>query len=203
MALLHHATITPTKLELVEAWAPAQPWSPAGGFAQLGAYRFDDPAGEVGIEALIVQAPGGPVLQVPVTYRGAPLEGGEPWLIGTTIHSVLGDRWVYDAAGDPVAVAAFATAIRTGGVQADIEFETDGVRERVDPTTTVRGSGSASEAVAVPSTVSTRSDEHSTVVEADEFVLTLRRVLDDAPAEGETLVGSWSGSAPTVLATLA
>ena len=203
MALLHHATITPTKLELVEAWAPAQPWCASGGVAQLGAYRFDDPAGEVGIETLIVQAPGGPVLQVPVTYRGAPLEGGGPWLIGTTTHSVLGKRWVYDAAGDPVAVAAFATAIRTGGVQADIEFETDGVRERVDPSATVRGSGSGADAVAVPSRVSARSDERSTTVEADGVVLTLRRVLDDAPADGETLVGSWSGSAPTVLATLA
>ncbi|QHC65409.1 hypothetical protein GSU68_01640 [Rathayibacter sp. VKM Ac-2759] len=203
MALLHRATITPSKLEIVEAWAPTQPWCPGGGVEQVGAYRFDDPAGEVGIEALIVQAPDGPALQVPVTYRGAPLEGGEPWLIGTMTHSVLGERWVYDAAGDPVAVAVFATAIRTGGVQAELEVEIDGVMVRRDPTATVRGSGSASDPVPVPTAVRTRSDERSTTVEADGFELTLRRVLDDAPADGETLVGSWSGSGPTVLASLA
>ncbi|KQQ00026.1 MULTISPECIES: CG0192-related protein [unclassified Rathayibacter] len=203
MALLHRATITPTKLELVEAWAPAQPWCPGGGVAQVAAYRFDDPAGEVGIETLIVRAAGGPVLQVPLTYRGAPLEGGEPWLIGTTTHSVLGERWVYDAAGDPVAVAAFATAIRTGGVQAEIEIEIDGVMLRRDPTATVRGTGSASAPTPVPPAIATRSDERSTRIEAGGFVLTLRRVLDDAPADGEALVGIWSGSAPSVLATLA
>src|SRR5215218_7739419 len=101
MALLHRAEITPTKLELLDAWLPTRAWyrGPADpGLAKVGAFRFDDPAGEVGIETLLVQAGDGPVLQVPLTYRAAPLAGAEPWLIGTTEHSVLGRRWVYDAA---------------------------------------------------------------------------------------------------------
>ena len=36
-------------------------------------------------------------LFVPLTYRGAPLAGGEADLVGTTEHSALGTRWVYDA----------------------------------------------------------------------------------------------------------
>ena len=41
-----------------------------------------------------------------MTYRGAPLAGAEEALIGTSEHGVLGTRWIYDAAHDPVAVAA-------------------------------------------------------------------------------------------------
>jgi len=33
---------------------------------------------------------------VPLTYRGAPLDGAEDALVGTTEHGVLGRRWVYD-----------------------------------------------------------------------------------------------------------
>ena len=42
---------------------------------------------------------------VPMTYRGAPLDGAEHALIGTTEHGVLGQRWVYDGCHDPVLVA--------------------------------------------------------------------------------------------------
>lgn len=55
-------------------------------------FRYDDPEGEVGIETLIVRVADGELLHVPVTYRGAPLEGAEPWLMGTMEHSVLGSR---------------------------------------------------------------------------------------------------------------
>ena len=41
-------------------------------------------------------------------------------LIGTTEHSVLGRRWVYDACADPVYVRALATVILTGGSQAEL-----------------------------------------------------------------------------------
>ncbi|MBF4463072.1 MULTISPECIES: CG0192-related protein [unclassified Rathayibacter] len=203
MALLHRATIVPTKLELVEAWAPDQPWCDRGGFTQLGAYRFDDPAGEVGIETLLVQAEGQAPRQLPLTYRGAPLDGAEQWLIGTMHHSVLGERWVYDAAGDPVGVAAFATAIRTGAQQAELYTEAEGERVRRDPTATVQGSGGAFEPVPPPSFVRSWSDERVTVVECDGLTLTLTRVLDDMPLAGaQTLIGCWPGGSPTLLAAL-
>src|SRR6478752_5581587 len=106
MALLHDATITPGKVELIEAWLPGQSW--AGGLPKLdriGGFRIDDPAGEVGIEGiLLADADRSVVVHVPLTYRGAPLEGAEDALLGTMEHSVLGRRWVYDGPHDPVYV---------------------------------------------------------------------------------------------------
>ena len=79
MALLHQAELVPTKLELLAAWLPGRPWyqEQAGELARTAAYRFDDPAGEVGIDTILVSAGDGPVYQVPLTYRGAPLDGAD------------------------------------------------------------------------------------------------------------------------------
>ncbi|MFI0405130.1 1,4-alpha-glucan branching protein [Actinomadura sp. 3N508] len=111
MAFIHKTTMTPGKLELLTAWLPARPWytgSPDGPeLSKAGGFRLDDPDGEVGIEFMVVTdvSGGAPVAyHVPVTYRGAPRDGAEAALIGTSEHGVLGRRWVYDAAHDPVAV---------------------------------------------------------------------------------------------------
>src|SRR5687767_1046232 len=115
MALLHRAEIRPTKLELLAAWLPGRSWyeGPApGDVTRVSAYRFDDPAGDVGIETLLVRAGDGLLLQVPLTYRGAPLDGHDRWLVGTMEHSVLGRCWVYDGCGDPVYAAVLAEIIR-------------------------------------------------------------------------------------------
>ena len=55
MAEIHeNATLTPTKLELVEQWMGAQRWYAAKGrrprLRLLPGWRLDDPRGEVGIE---------------------------------------------------------------------------------------------------------------------------------------------------------
>lgn len=53
MAVHHLATIVPSKLELLQAWVPHQPWTAGAdtsALTRLGSYRFDDPDGEVGIE---------------------------------------------------------------------------------------------------------------------------------------------------------
>ncbi|MCU1407169.1 MAG: hypothetical protein JWQ43_3472 [Glaciihabitans sp.] len=152
MALIHKAELHPSKNELLDAWAPRQSWfvgeSPSP-FSSVASYRYDDPAGEVGIETLLVRAGDGPVLQVPVTYRNAPLAGAEASLIGTMQHSVLGKRWTYDALGDPVYLAAVATAAFTGASQADQYVQGDAgdtgdvALEFREPTAVVTGSGSA------------------------------------------------------------
>lgn len=122
MAIIHRATISPTKLELVSTWLEATGALPGDDeLRQVGSYRFDDPDGEVGIEALLVTR-GGPVRHVPLTYRGAPLHDGEEHLICTMEHSVLGQRWVYDATGDPVALAAFGRALAGDQEQAPVEI---------------------------------------------------------------------------------
>ena len=112
MAEIHDATLSPTKLELLEAWMGDQRWFAAKGrrpsLRRLGAWRLDDPEGEVGVETLIVADEGGPetvVYQVPLTYRGEPLGSADHALVGTLDHSVLGRRWVYDAPHDPVYAA--------------------------------------------------------------------------------------------------
>jgi hypothetical protein len=188
MAILHHATLVPSKLELVAAWLPAQPWFPGGDAAALervAAFRFDDPDGEVGIETLLVRTPAGPLLQVPLTYRGAPLEGADASLVGTMEHSALGPRWVYDAVGDPVYVAEVARVIREADGEVAMFYETPDGPEPVESPTHVRGSGTGP------------SSGAPTVV----------RVLDGAttaPSGAGTLTGTWPGQTePRLLVTLA
>ena len=122
MALLHQATLSPTKLEFVTDYLDAVPWGEAGEVEMLGGYRFDDPDGEVGVEGLLVERAGRP-LHIPVTYRAAPLPDASEYLITTMTHSALGDRWVYEAAADPVAVDCFIRALRGEQEQAALEVQ--------------------------------------------------------------------------------
>jgi hypothetical protein len=103
----------PTKLALIGRWLPAQPWWAGGDgppqLAPAGGFRLDDPQGEVGMEFIFLTdvSTGQPVAyHVPLTYRGAPLAGAGGALLGTSEHGVLGRRWVYDGAHDPVVTAA-------------------------------------------------------------------------------------------------
>ena len=112
VAEIHDATLSPGKVELLEAWMGEQRWYAAKGstprLRRLAAWRLDDPAGEVGIETIIVADEAGPetvVYQVPLTYRGEPLGSADHALVGTMEHSVLGKRWVYDGPHDPVYAA--------------------------------------------------------------------------------------------------
>ena len=121
MAILHRATVLPSKEELVETWLDRQPWGGSGELETIGCYRFDDPQGVVGVEAILVRR-AGRVLQVPLTYRGEPLEGADEHLIATMNHSVLGMRWVYEGARDPVAVECFMRALAGQQAQATLEL---------------------------------------------------------------------------------
>jgi len=130
MATIHTGTtLAPTKLELLADWLPRQPWYRGGGGApqlrRAGGFRLDDPAGEVGIEFMVVtDATSGAAYSVPMTYRAGPLAGAEAGLIGTTEHGVLGTRWVYDAAQDPVAVTQLLALIR-GTAEAQHQSRSD------------------------------------------------------------------------------
>ncbi|WP_097318580.1 CG0192-related protein [Paractinoplanes atraurantiacus] len=194
MALIHRAQIRPTKLELLEGWLPSREWAVGGGsgLERVAAYRFDDPAGEVGIETLLVRAGEGPALQVPLTYRGAPLDGGDSWLVGTCEHSVLGPRWVYDATGDPVYAAALVTAILGGEGQAQEFFETDGRLEPRALSMTIAVDGSAAEGDPALNDQVVPGDPALVVTEAAEFAV-IRRVGDGGARKGLRLSGSWEG----------
>ena len=201
MAVVHGGSqISPTKPDLVAAWLPTQPWAAGlGEIEQIGGYRFDDPDGEVGVEALVFRA-GGRVLHLPMTYRGAPLEGAEEFLICTMSHTTLGDRWVYDAVGDPVAVRAYVTAILTGGEQAALEVERDGaIVERRTPTVQASGSGSAASGPTL-GPVSVRERAATAVVEAAGAELAIARLLPAEVPGRETLSAVWDGGQAVVAA---
>ncbi len=203
MALIHRATLNPTKLELVTAWLPSRPWFTAEpSLEQVGSYRFDDPAGEVGIETLLVRSGDGCVHQVPLTYRAAPLDGAEERLVGILEHSVLGTRWVYDGCGDPVWAAATATAVLTGGTQAEELVETDGRLEPRATTATVRGSGEPGTPVPAVDAVSCRDEERTTVVRSEHLELAVARVLGAEVPGTHTLTGTWTTGGPAVLAAV-
>ena len=130
-------------MELISEWLPTTPWYPGDGslpLERVGSFRFDDPDGDVGIETHLV-AVGPNFLQVPLTYRGAPLEDAEEFLISTMEHSVLGRRWVYDACGDPAYGQALAVSILSGQGQAPQYFEENGVRENIAENVTIVASG--------------------------------------------------------------
>ncbi|WP_456694967.1 CG0192-related protein [Aeromicrobium sp. P5_D10] len=205
MALLHAAEIRPSKIELIRAWAPTQPWFVGDdvGLESIGAYRFDDPDGQVGIETILVRSPGGPTLQVPLTYRGEPLAGADEWLITTMEHTVLGPRWIYDACGDPVYAAALAATILGGGSEALLERDTDGVREPVEPSVRVVGSGSETDVGSV-GLVDVRDVDAATLVATSVADIEVLRVLGDSWAlGGKTLTGTWDGQSDPVLLAVA
>ena len=176
VALLHQATLVPTKLELLGSWLPAQPWVGAADTSTIdwaGAYRFDDPDGEVGIETHLLATADGQTLQVPVTYRAAPLASAESFFIGTTQHSALGKRWVYDGCGDIVYLTALVNTILHRGHEAALDVITDEGLVRREATSKVTGSGSDTTDVAIlePLTYAHRGSQTLVISTAVEIVL--------------------------------
>lgn len=115
MGLFHVATVTPSKPEMISAWAPTQDWGPDAGaeIEMVGSFRFDDPEGQVGMETHLFTA-GGTLFQAPLTYRPEPLAGAESSLVTTTEHTVLGTRYVYDGLGDDRYLLMLAAVAMTG-----------------------------------------------------------------------------------------
>ena len=114
----------------------------------------------------------------PVTYRGSPMAGADSLLIGTMQHSVLGERWVYDACGDPVYVSALATVILRGGTHAELDVVTDAGQVRLDATTRVWGSGSRDSEIPPIGPVSLSNEGTATVIRVPHLELTLLRAID-------------------------
>ncbi|WP_166874174.1 hypothetical protein [Salinibacterium sp. ZJ450] len=203
MAILHRAELHPSKLDLISPWLNDQPWAydSAEPWERVAAYRFDDPAGEVGVETMILRAGDGPELQVPLTYRGAPLAGAEAWLIGTSEHSVLGTRWFYDAVGDPVYAQVLAQAILAGGREADLFFETQGVLEPTPGSAEVRGSGSeAIDDLAVHPVETTTQGAVTTITTPAFELLLVRELGTGLPTRVlQTLTGTWETQPESVL----
>lgn len=206
MGIVYAAELRPSKIELMAAWLPKQAWFGGGEPERLGSFRFDDPAGEVGIETHIVGA-SGRVYQVPLTYRGAPLEGAEAFLVGTLEHSVLGRRWVYDATADPIYIAELAGALLAGKPQVEEIREVDGQIETLPHTAQIFSTGTPDAALpelrfGVPATAA-----GVTLIPAGTVELAIARVLELAGADEDassvdSLTATWTGqNSPVLVAT--
>ncbi len=204
MALLHEATLSPRKDELIEPWLHTRAWW--DGVPErdpVASFRLDDPAGQVGIECFLFGSAGQSTLFVPVTYRGAPLPGAEASLVGTMQHSVLGTRYVYDACADPVFIATLLDTIRTGGRQADLHLrQADGTETVREPTATARGDGAPTVPAHDPDLpVSPTDRADRTVIDGPDWTLTVMRRLGDAP-QGPALTGTFDGGTDLRLAVV-
>ncbi|MFG2289508.1 1,4-alpha-glucan branching protein [Streptomyces sp. NPDC048595] len=188
MAVIHHTTIKPTKLELLASWLPTRPWYRAGAgepqLAKAGGFRLDDPEGEVGIEFMVVTDTSGPeptTYLVPMTYRGAPLDGAEHALVGTMEHGVLGRRWVYDGLHDQVLTTELLALIE-GRVQAQAQSTTD------TPDLDVTRSYTGEDRISAGSTPATTDNNEGTdLTTSHGATLHVHRVLRPAPDDSPLL----------------
>jgi hypothetical protein len=192
MGIVHRATLTPSKQEIVERWLPSRSWATGRTIAEkVAEYRYDDPEGEVGVETILWRADDDTLLQTPLTYRAEPLAGAQEHLITTTDHSVLGERWVYDGCGDPVWASTLVAAILTGAPQSQMFLvDEDGQRIDVPPRMQVRGSGDVDTASAVSAVDSVTDDGDVTVVRAGGVELAVARVVGAALGDGPHLSGT-------------
>jgi len=201
MAIVYpNATLTPSKRELMEGWLPTCSWY--DGYADrkpVGSFRFDDPDGQVGLEGFLLGGEGVPTLFLPLTYRGAELEGAEDYLIGTTEHSELGKRWVYDGCGDPVFVGELVRAVLTGGTGADHEYDLGDGPESSPTSAQVRGSGSAADVPPVD-VVGSYDEGPLTIVNAGPLEVVVARIVGTYVEAAETLAVTWKGGTDIVIA---
>lgn len=203
MALLYDARITPSKAEMLAVWLPSQPWGPPsdGMVELLGAFRFDDPEGEVGMETHLVEAADGTLLQVPLTYRSSPLSGAESSLLGETHHTVLGTRWVYDGLGDERFQSVLCAVALTGQGQALGMRLSEGRWQATPANVHVFAGGWSGGQVAVDGFEVMDSSGASPVLRNDRLDVRFHR----RPVEGAQppigITGTWAGqAAPVVLA---
>ncbi|BAK35689.1 hypothetical protein MLP_26750 [Microlunatus phosphovorus NM-1] len=191
MAIVYpKARLTPSKLELITGWLDAQSWGGTGEVTVLGAYRFDDPDGEVGFEGHLVSRDD-VALHVPLTYRGAPLDELNAVLVGQLQHSVLGERFVYDAGTDPVGIGCLVRALRGEQEQARYELRVgDEIVGEREPNLTIQlAEGRAAESpigcVVIPL--------------VDGTQLRIAQVLDaDEPAGRARLIANWAGGSGVI-----
>jgi hypothetical protein len=204
VAIFHRARIEPTKDEILSTWPATQPWGPPEGAAVdvIGSYRIDDPDGRVGMESFLFTA-GGQLLHVPLTYRDEPLAGAEDALITEMSHSVLGNRWVYDALRDPRFVVMLAGVTMTGQGEALGMAVYEG-RWYVAPTAVrIRGGGWTQERVPVDRFERVSDDATASVLRNDRFEMTVSRRPRPEPPAPMQLTATWPGQAePVVLAAV-
>ncbi|MHA6750015.1 1,4-alpha-glucan branching protein GlgB [Dermacoccus nishinomiyaensis] len=178
------ATLSPGKLELLTPWVATQRWFQAKGrephLRKVSAFRFEDPAGEVGLEVMFLRdldAEHETTYQVPVTYRGERAPELEHAFIGTIEHSALGTRYVYDGPHDPVFAAVLLATMASGGTQAE---RSDGV---VEMSVAGRPGPQSADLAAMRSATVLRGEQSNTSIiytldDGEQLIAKLFRVLN-------------------------
>ena len=161
---------------------------------KLASYRFDDPAGQIGMEVHIVRTPDGSVLQVPLVYRPEPLEDAEEdELITTMEHSVLGTRYVYLGMSDPVFAEALDVTIseeRSGAEQFLVDGDTQ--TPITEGLATVTGTGEIE--------LEEEEDDENLIGVLELFAeLDLGGLSQEEAAQPGQLIGTWEGQDTPVL----
>ena len=201
MALFHKATLTPSKTELLGGWVPTQAWcaEPDAEFTVIGAFRFDDPTNQTGIETHIVRS-GDAVYQVPLTYRNDEVAGAGDALVGTIEHSALGTRWVYDGIHDETYVLMLAAVAMTGQGEALGLVEFDGRWVVAPAAVRIEGGGWSGERVPVDGfQVIASAADGAVSMHNDRFALAFNRRLREAPRPPMGLAATWDGQTKPVL----
>jgi hypothetical protein len=207
MALIHDATLSPSKAEALAAWVPRQPWAAGldGDLELMGAYRFDDPEGEVGLEGHLVRL-GGVVLHAPLTYRAAPLAGAEASLVTEMHHSVLGTRYVYDGCADAAFLRMLAVMALTGVGQAAQVVLGESVVETAAPSVRLVGSGRADDWVEIAPfgrPVDSQDGAETVITTGDHALRVVRRpavaLAGVALQGGSCVAGTWEGQAEALV----
>jgi hypothetical protein len=201
MAIVYpNATLTPSKRDLMEGWLPTRSWYDGNAERKpVGSFRFDDPDGEVGLEGFLLGGEGLSTYFLPMTYRAAELEGAEEHLIGTSEHSELGPRWIYDGCGDPVFVRELVRVILTGGTGVDHEFDLGNGPESRPTNAQARGSGTGSD-VPLIDEVGCHDEGRTTIVNAGPLEVVVARIVGEYVQAAETLTVTWKGGTDVVVA---
>lgn len=200
MALFHVSTSTPTKAETVASWVPTQPWCPPfdGELETVGSFHFDDPAGKVGMETHLVNA-GGTLLQVPLTYRDAPLAGADEALAGTLEHSALGTRYLYDGLHDTCYLMMLAGVAMTGQGHALGMAEFEGRWFAAPEIVALAGGGWTGGPVAVDRFERTSDIDHTILFANDRFDLVFHRRPERGARPAIGLTASWKAAPQPVV----
>ncbi len=160
----------------------------------IGAFRFDDPLGEVGIETFLARVDR-VIVQVPLTYRAAPLAGADDALVGTTEHSVLGTRWVYDGLGDPIYPVMLAAVTMTGQGEALGMVQHDGRWVVAPATVRISGGGWTTERVVVDGFEIVDHHDDGVTLRGGDLDLRFYRTPVAASSASMTLTASWGEAA--------
>jgi len=201
MAIVYpNATLTPSKRELMEAWLPTRSWYDGHADRKpVGSFRFDDPEGQVGLEGFLLGGEGVPTLFLPLTYRGVELVGAEEHLVGTTEHSELGPRWVYDGCADPVFLNELVRAVLTGGTGVDHEYDLGDGPQSGPTSAQVQGSGSSTD-VPLVEALGCHDEGPLTIVNAGPLEVVVARIVGTYVEAAETLAVTWKGGNDVVIA---